>query len=290
MQIQRLHHLANSSQAILVRHDQAPQNHNVWHYHAEFEFIQINKGKGTFFVGDCIFKFKDGDSVLIGSEVPHYWLFDEELMQDKEKLEVDIRVIHFMPDFMGKDFLQLKEAKNILQGYEKAKRVLYFDNSERYIARFFADIIQQGSFKQLLSLAEALNYIAQLEAPQQLVSPDYNTVQQEIDYERMNKVLQHIRLGYRQQIQLQTVAQLAGLTQNSFCRYFKQKTGKTLIQFINELRISHACKLLIDNKMAIKEICFDCGFQNFVSFHKTFKQIMQMTPIQYRNKTFNGNQ
>jgi len=288
MQIQRLHHLANSQQAILVRHDQAPQNHNVWHYHPEFEFIQITKGRGTFFVGDCIFKFKDGDSMLIGSEVPHYWLFDDDHIFGKSETEVDIRVIHFMPDFMGKDFLQLKEAKTLLTCYARAKRVLYLDSSHTYITAFFTEIIQQPPFQQLLSLLGSLDYMAQQEDAQLLVSAQYNNLQQDVDYERMNKVLQHIRLGYRDKIQLQTVAHLAGLTENSFCRYFKQKTGKTLVQFTNELRISHACKLLSDNRMAIKEICFDCGFQNFVSFHKTFKQVTKLTPIQYRNKALNG--
>src|SRR5690606_42159156 len=72
------------------------------------------------------------------------------------------------------------------------------------------------------------------------------------------------------------------MTTNSFCRYFKQKMGKTLIQLVHELRIAHACKLLENNHLSIKEICFECGFQNFVSFHKSFKQIVGIPPNSYR--------
>lgn len=283
MLIQRLQHIQDTWNALVVRHDQAPKNHNVWHYHEELEFIQIAKGRGTFFAGDCIIKFNDGDSVLIGSDVPHYWLFDEEYVLPHRPAEVDIRVVHFKPAFMGKDFLALKESQSIKQTYQLAKRVCFFNGTEQAINTFFDRLIKQDPFKQLLALLETLDRIAQLEDHNLLISKRYNNLQQQEDYQRMNKILNYIRLSYKSKIQLESVAQLAGLTPNSFCRYFKQKTGKTLIQFVNELRISHACTLLSENETAIKQICFDCGFQNFVSFHKTFKNITSFTPIHYRN-------
>ncbi|QBQ41819.1 AraC family transcriptional regulator [Sphingobacterium psychroaquaticum] len=282
MHIQRLNHIQEDQGAILIRHDRAPQNHNVWHYHDELEFIQITKGKGTFVAGDRIFKFSDGDSMLIGSNIPHYWLFDEEFLQTDAVAKVDIRVIHFKPDFMGNDFWSLKESSAIKQGYQRAKRILYFSEDDACIADFFRQLSPHSSFKQLLSLLDTLDYIGQKTDAQLLISESHSNFQQEEDYLRMNKILDYIRLNYKQKIQLQYVAQLAGLTENSFCRYFKQKTGKTLIQFINELRITHACKLLMEEKMAIKEVCFESGFQNFVSFHKTFKAIVGLTPVQYR--------
>lgn len=283
MLIQRLQHIQDTWNALVVRHDQAPKNHNVWHYHEELEFIQIAKGRGTFFAGDCIVKFHDGDSVLIGSDVPHYWLFDEEYIVPHRPAEVDIRVVHFKPEFMGKDFLALKESQSIKHTYQLAKRVCFFNSNQQPIISFFDKLIKQEPFKQLLSLLKILDYVAQLDKPSLLISKHYNNLQQQEDYQRMNKILDYIRLGYKSKIQLESVAQLAGLTQNSFCRYFKQKTGKTLIQFVNELRISYACTLLAENEMPIKQICFDCGFQNSVSFHKTFKNITSFTPIHYRS-------
>jgi len=109
--MRRLDHTSSSLRSIAVRHDDTPQNHNLWHYHEELEFIYIKRGKGTFFVGDCIQQFSDNFMVLIGSKTPHYWLFDEEYINAHHNtLTADIHVVHFRPHFMGSEFLWGHEA------------------------------------------------------------------------------------------------------------------------------------------------------------------------------------
>jgi len=289
MYIQKLVHTLQGKLAFSVRHDVKPQHHNIWHYHDELEFIHIKDGNGTFFVGDCIQKFSSGDIVLIGSKTPHYWLFDEEYIQEKHAVDADIRVIHFKPDFCGQEFLNLDEATAIRSVYEMAKRGMLLPRQDTHLQSFFENIMVQQSIKRVTLLLEALEYIDQLhEACLLLASPDYVNPQHHDDYLRMNKVLEYVRLHYRSQIFLQEIAQLAGMTPNSFCRYFKQKTGKTFIQFVQELRIAHACKLLKRQELSIKEVCFECGYQNFVSFHKNFKHIMGKSPNAYRLDRIGG--
>lgn len=285
MRIHKLKHTPSENTTFSIRHDQKPQNHNIWHHHDELEFIQINRGSGTCFVGDCIQKFTSGDILLIGSNTPHYWLFDDEYFRDESPLIADIRVIHFTPDFCGFTFLQLAETRHLRTVYESAKQGLLFPSAgSPYLELFFDTILSKPPFQQLTSLLEALDYIYNAQSYKLLSSPDYVNLHNNDDNQRMNRVLEYIRLHYRSAIKLQDVAQEAGLTTNSFCRYFKQKTGKTLIQFIHELRIAYACKLLQNNRLPIKAVCFESGYQNFVSFHKSFKQIMGMSPKSYKGK------
>ncbi|TDS07565.1 helix-turn-helix domain-containing protein [Sphingobacterium paludis] len=283
MYIQRLHHSALQTGSLTVRHDHAPQNHNIWHYHEELEFIYIKKGNGTFFVGDCIQPFSDNFLVLIGSNTPHYWLFDEQYVREEAPARADIHVVHFKTDFCGADFLDLPEAGLIKKMYRKAGRAISLDIKNSFLPQFFDSLLPKTPLSRLSSLLETLCAISELPSWTTLVSEGYSNPQQQEDHGRMNKIFEHIRLHYRGKIPLEEIAQLAGMTSNSFCRYFKQKTGKTLIQFVNEFRIGQACKMLNDTRASVKEVCFDCGFQNFVSFHKTFKSIMSTTPSSYRD-------
>lgn len=283
MYIQRLHHSGSQSSTLSVRHDYMPQNHNIWHYHEELEFIYIRKGNGTFFVGDCIQPFSDNFLVLIGSNTPHYWLFDEQYVRSEQPARADIHVVHFRADFCGADFLNLPESHLIKKIYKTAERAISLDIQYTFLPQFFDGLAQKTPLSKLSNLLDTLCAITELPRLTTLVSDEYTNPQQQEDYGRMNKILEHIRLHYRGKIQLEEIAQLAGMTSNSFCRYFKQKTGKTLVQFVNEFRIGQACKMLSDTRASIKEICFDCGFQNFVSFHKTFKSITSTTPSSYRD-------
>lgn len=283
MYIQKLDHSVSRGSSLNVRHDHTPQNHNIWHYHEELEFIYIKRGNGTFFVGDCMQSFSDNFMVLIGSNTPHYWLFDDEYVREKTPLRADIHVVHFKTDFCGADFLNLPESSPIKRIYQKAERAISLDVQHGFLSKFFIGLAEKNALSRLSSLLETLCAITELPSLLTLVSEEYSNPQQQGDYARMNKIFEHIRLHYRGKIQLEEMAQLAGMTSNSFCRYFKQQTGKTLIQFVNEFRIGYACKLLNDTHASIKEICFDCGFQNFVSFHKTFKSITTKTPSAYRD-------
>ncbi|MCY4781348.1 AraC family transcriptional regulator [Sphingobacterium sp. UT-1RO-CII-1] len=282
MYIQRLNHTQKTKYSLSIRHDNRPQNNNLWHYHEELEFIYIKKGRGTFFVGDHIQHFTDGYIVLIGANTPHYWFFDDEFTGASPTEIAEIIVLHFRADFIGTDFLQSQEATPIRKIFQIAQKALSFSPKNNDLTAFFNTIIHQAPLKQLIELLNILNAIHYTIPYNTLVSKEYSNPQQEHDHLRMNKIIEYIRLHYKSQILLQDISHLADMTSNSFCRYFKQKTGKTLVQFVNEIRINEACKLLKNTEKLIKNIAFDCGFQNFVSFHKKFKEITGKTPIEFR--------
>src|SRR5690606_16125725 len=111
-----------------VRHDQVPHINNKWHYHTELELIHFKKGFGTQFVGDSIENFKEGDIVLLGSKLPHYWRFDNSYILDTSK-KADVHVVHFNSDFWGETFLNLPENTNIRALFERARLGLKISGS-----------------------------------------------------------------------------------------------------------------------------------------------------------------
>ena len=102
-----------------------------------------------------------------------------------------------------------------------------------------------------------------------------------------NKICNYTLSNYKKDITLEEVASLSNLSITSFCRYFKLMTKKTFYDFLIEIRVSHACRLLIENKLPTEMICFDCGFNNVSNFYRHFKKVTGMTPLDYKRKYLN---
>lgn len=262
-----------------VRRDTYPQNHNIWHYHEEIEFIYLGKGAGTLFVGDCIQPISENSCVLIGSNIPHYWLFDEEYLNEYKA--IDCIVIHFKPNFLGNDFYQLQETKNLQNLILNSSRAMYLEECSSIFTNLFFNVCEQSDILKITKLIESLYYF-QKNKPKLLISENYEVFNHSSDNKRMNDVINYIKDNYRNKVGLDALAELAKMTKNSFCRYFKQKTGKTPIQFVSELRVAHACRLLKSSDMNLKEISFESGFNSFVNFHKIFKSVTETSPKQYK--------
>ncbi|MFD2742091.1 MULTISPECIES: AraC family transcriptional regulator [Sphingobacterium] len=279
--MQRLHRYESEQQSFQIRKDRIPQYHQIWHYHEELELIYIKQGLGTFFIGDCIQRFEHGACVLIGKNVPHYWHFDEDYSRDAQS---EIYVIHFREDFAGKDFLALPEMTEVRRVLQQAQKGWWIENLPDPIAICFRDMANETiGFQKLYQLLQVLHQFSRFAPKINLISSAYDIQQQHEEVSRMNTIISFINTHYRTDLELGTLANISGMTRNSFCRYFKQRTGKTLTAFITALRVAHACKLLRDSRVSIKECCFDSGFNNFVSFHKAFKKISGTTPLAYRS-------
>ena len=104
--------------------------------------------------------------------------------------------------------------------------------------------------------------------------------------DRINAIYDYSIANFKRKISMEEMAAVANISPNSFCRYFKSRTRKTYTQFINEIRIGHACKLLLENKINVKQICYESGFHNFASFHKYFKSITGKSPLIYQKALF----
>ncbi|MGZ3835973.1 MAG: AraC family transcriptional regulator [Mucilaginibacter sp.] len=274
----------NPLSSFSVRQDQVPYINNKWHYHIEAELIHFKKGNGTQFIGDHIQNFKDGDVVLVGSNLPHYWRFYNVYFKNDPEACTDIRVAHFCEDFWGTHFLTLPENKGIRQLLEKAKRgICIHGDTKEEIARLLEKMLYTEGSRKVMLLIEALTLIA--EGPFTLLaSIGFNNDFKEVENERINAIYDFTLANFKRPITTDEIAAVANISPHSFCRYFKSRTRKTYSQFINEIKVGHICKLLIEDKISIKQICFESGFQNFASFHKYFKQVTGKTPLQYQKK------
>lgn len=279
MRIKKLSLTDSYHKSFHVRRDTYPQHHNLWHYHEEVEFIYLAKGTGTLFVGDCIQPITENSCVLIGPNLPHYWLFDPEYLNEFNL--IDCIVIHFQANFLGDTFYHLDETKSLQNLIENSSKAMYLQHCPSIFADLFKQILEENGILKVTKLIESLHYFQQ-ENPHKLVSEKYSVLHHSNDQKRMNDVINYIKDNYRDKVELDDLASLAKMTKNSFCRYFKQKTGKTPIQFVSELRVSHACRLLKSSDMNLKEICFDSGFNSFVNFHKIFKSVTDTSPKQYK--------
>jgi AraC-like DNA-binding protein len=266
-----------------VRKDMIPNINNRWHYHTEIELICFHRGTGTQFVGDHIKRFAPGDIVLVGSGLPHYWKYDAICFTEKDPNDAYSTVIHFFDNFMGERFLALPEAKSVKTILEKAKRgILIKEQYAADIALKIEKIYQMDGLHKIIALLECLMDIAALPQIVQLSSIGFKSDFRESENERMNNIYNFALNNFRKKIQLEEIAGVADLVPNSFCRYFKTRTGKTFSQFLTEVRVGYACKLILDNKTDIKQVCFESGFNNFSCFHKSFKSITGKTPKLYQ--------
>jgi AraC-like DNA-binding protein len=268
-----------------VRQDLVPHVNNRWHYHAEAELIHFKKGEGTQFIGDNIRRFKPGDVVLVGSNLPHYWRFDDGFFDENERETVDVRVAHFAENFWGDNFLYLPENNNLKTVLERAKRGLQIVGKPRQIvAELLEQLISSNGSKRIILLMEALSTISDCKQLSSLSSIGYKPDFVEMDNDRINAIYQYSIKNFKGRIQLEEIAEVANISPNSFCRYFKSRTRKTYSQFLIELRVGHACKLLIENNQCIKRLCYESGFNNFTSFHKYFKMITGKSPLTYQKE------
>ena len=250
-----------------------------WHYHPEIELVYVSNGEGKRQVGLHLSNYSDGDLVLIGSNVPHTG-FTEYF--DQERKEV---VIQFKPEFLGNSIESVFEFKKISKLLELSKQGLVFHGeTKKNIGISMLGLQYETNFQQLLTLIRILESLASSDEFTILNKDDFSRSNSIIENERINKIFNYIKINYKDKVCLEEASNLICMTKPSFCRYFKKHTGKRFTEFLNEYRINNALKLLAQTEMDIKNICYECGFNNFSHFNRLFKKTLNLTPSEYRKK------
>jgi AraC-like DNA-binding protein len=270
-----------------VRRDLVPYINNRWHFHTEVELIHFEQGRGTQFVGDNMKRFNAGDVVLVGANLPHYWRFDDPYFEEDHEQCTDVRVAHFCENFWGGNFLDLPENIPLKSLLEKAKRGIQIEGeAKKKVAVLLEQLLEAEGMPRLLLLMEALHVMAISDESgiQPLASIGFKHRLPEAEHERVNLIYEYSLQHFKRAIQLEEIAAVANISPNSFCRFFKSRTRKTYSRFLLELRVGHACKLLIENNLSIKQLCYESGFNNFTSFYKYFKLITGKSPLGYQRE------
>lgn len=262
------------------RYDESLENkNNGWHYHPEIELVYVNGGSGKRQIGSHVSYFRDGDLILIGSNLPHCGFTDKATGNSSET------VIQMKPDFLGNDFFSIPEMANIQKLLTVCKSGIAFSGrTKRKVGEKMEIMEHQTDFQQLLSILNILNELSSSQELQVLNAEGFSLQTEIKDNDRINVVFNHVKANFKEDISLDVIADLVSMTVPSFCRYFKKITNKTFVQFVNEYRLVHASKLLAEQTMNITEVCYESGFNNFSHFNKSFKAFTGQNPSEYRNQ------
>jgi AraC-like DNA-binding protein len=273
------------AQSFSVRQDLQPSVNNKWHYHQEIELIYFNSGDGTQFIGDSIKRFKSGDIVLLGANLPHYWRFDDVYFDEVNPAPADVRVTHFSNQLFGDFFLNLPENKLLKDILEKAKRgVKITGPNKEQVAELITRMLTAEGTERIIILMQALMEIAKSTQLEVLSSVGFHYDLEMVEKDRINDIYDYTYANFKNKIYLEEIAEVARISPNSFCRYFKSRTRKTYSQFLIEVKVGQACKLLIEHSLNLKQVCYNSGFNNFASFHKCFKKITGKSPLCYQKE------
>ncbi|MEX0313952.1 MAG: AraC family transcriptional regulator [Allomuricauda sp.] len=252
---------------------------NAWHYHPELELVYITGGSGKRQIGSHVSYFRNGDLILIGSNLPHCG-FTDKLTGNKSETIVQMKL-----DFLGNDFFNIPEMKNIQTLFEVAKGgIAFFGKTKLKVGEKMEILEYQTDFQRLLSILNILNQLATSEEIKVLNAEGFSMETEVKDNDRINIVFNHVKANFKEDISLEEIADLVSMTVPSFCRYFKKITHKTFTQFVNEYRLVHASKLLAEQPISITEVCYESGFNNFSHFNKSFKVFTGQNPSEYRNQ------
>lgn len=268
-----------------------PHFYDVLHYHPELQITIILESYGTYFIGDSIERFQAGDIFLIGPNLPHVFRNDQAFYQDQSTLRASFISMYFNDQSFGKEFFKLPEMWHTDQLLKKASRGIKAQGRTKVIVgEKMKRLVSLEGFDRFLMLLSILNTIATSTEWEYISKVSFSAPQKETESKKINDVFDYIMNHFNSAISLEAVAAVANMSTTAFSRYFKQRTQKTFSNFLSDVRIGHACKLLIEGEYNITEISYACGYNNISNFNRQFKAITKHTPSEYlkRYKLQNG--
>lgn len=273
-----------SREAFRIQVDVLPYFYDKLHQHPETQIMFIEKGEGTLIAGDYVGRFSAGSLFLIGSSQPHVFRSDDIYYKPKSKLRVNATSLYFDERYAGENFWQLDELQKI---YKFLLQSVVGYRIQGKTHSLLAPLIREmRSLKGVSKLIHFLHLLKVLSESKDLIPLSVAQVHTSLtvnEGKRMNDILQFTFSQSNRKIKIEEVAAVANLSAEAFCRYFKVRTRKTYTNFLNEVRISNACKMLIEKRKNIQEICYDVGFSNLSHFNRTFKKVTGKTPKGYLN-------
>jgi AraC-like DNA-binding protein len=279
--------LLNEDESFFIGIFQDNLDKSIWHYHNNFEISFITEGSGKRIVADSIEDFQPGDLVFLGRNLPHVWIADKDSrMLSNRTLEMVF--LQFTSNVLNPQFLALPEFKQVARALSLSERGIHIvGQTLNEVSELMLQMPYLPSFERMMHFLRIMDIIGKSTSLIHLASKDYMKARFTSGNKRIAAIHDYLMNNYREEVNLQRLAETVNMAEGSLCRFFKQNTGMTIFEYLNKIKTEFACKLLMNNDLNILEVCLDSGFNNLSHFNKQFRKSTGTTPTEYR-KRFKG--
>jgi AraC-like DNA-binding protein len=266
----------DENQSFACRTYKTPHFETNWHMHEEHELIVITQGNGTAMIGDYVGEYNTGDVYFLASNLPHWF------RKGQPKMIGSAVVIHFTKNIFGESILSIPEMKSVAHLLQKNNGLQLEKKTQKEIADTILVIETAKGFERFNLLLQCLQKIGTSNTCK-IVTANFADTSNKVN-PAIERIIDYSFKHYLDPITLQEVADVAEMSIPTFCRFFKKNIKKTYFDFLQDLRISHACKLLTSTSKPVMEICYESGYNSWAHFSKQFKHVKNTTPLQYRKQ------
>ncbi|MBO0835141.1 MAG: AraC family transcriptional regulator [Actinobacteria bacterium] len=248
-----------------------------WHFHPEYELTLVSSGTGRRFIGDSIREYSPGDLVIIGPELPHTYASND------DSASGEAVVVQFGHDFLGQDIFDRPDLEPIGRLLQRASTGVSFPPPrDAAIDITLSGLPEQPGPERTIDLLRVLLSLARARNAQPLASPGYRPVLNHATRDRLDEVCRYLQAHYHEPVTLSDVARVAHLSPAACSRFIRRSMGRTLTEYLNELRVGAACRLLAETDRQVADIASGCGYPNLANFNRQFRRLKATTPRAYR--------
>ena len=283
MKIARLRLQQEINKSFIVHNEVYP--YAPWHHHPEYELVLELRGRGKRFVGDSVDRFEENDLVFTGPYLPHQWLCDEYPPGHPEYQQEKAFVIQFSHDFLGEKFFEIPENASLMRFLLQSVRgYKFYGKTREKIMDILLRMKSGGNVERLYGLFSLFEVFSKSNEYYFLSSAVSVKSFMQKENEAMHKALQYILQNFQHKIQIKDLLEITNMSYASFYSLFKRNYNKAFKDYLLDIRIEYACKLLEDESLNISEIAYNCGFENLSNFNRQFRRIKNITPSQFQKQ------
>ena len=248
------------------------------HYHPEFELNFVFNSNGKRIIGDSILEYHNTDLVLVGPNTPHAW------MGNNDHDEARVVTIQFQQSLFSGETLGRKLMTPIREMIEKSYRgILFSKETQESISNRIIQLCDKSGFDSFLEFLSILYDLAISRNQTLLSSASFVNKFESSKSKRIKAVSDFIQENYKRNIKLKEAANLVNMSETAFSHYFKRHTHRSFTEYIHDIRVGNATRLLMESEESIAEIGYECGFNNLSNFNRIFRKKKGCTPREFKN-------
>jgi AraC-like DNA-binding protein len=253
-----------------------------WHHHPEYELTLTLNSRGHRYVGDHIGAYDDGDLVLLGPGLAHSWASSDKVDAAGPHRALVIQFTEAWAGSLTALFTEMASLRHLLSEADRA--VCFSLEIAAAVRPDLEALVALPADERLVRLLSVFARLTRDENRSLLASPGRAlATTSEADRPRIDKVLEHLHANHREPIAIAELAEIACLSESALHRMFRRQTRLTPLEYLTQLRIGHACSLLIDTDRPIHVIADEVGYRNLALFNRIFKARREMTPREFRS-------